>query len=243
MPFRHHRFPLLAAAVLAAGSTWANEHLLLIDAEVTVAADGTVSEARLSGPQLPQAIATAALDNIHNLHFKPIEVNGAAATVTSQLRFHTCLRASEQAAALQFAMQLKAIGPQRIDRAPPPITPALLHGAERTELNIKFAVNPDGSASFHGLDMDPARLGRRDRAAVEKQYRRWIESARYTPERVNGLPVATHMEWPITVTVSRSLSPPEPESVQTACDLAEPADSAPRVAGEQARLRLLSEAG
>ena len=98
------------------------------------------------------------------------------------------------------------------------------------------------SASFSEMNSDASHVRGRARSQVEREYQRWIESLRFSPERVNGQPVATRMEWPITITVSRSerpLPPPTP-AANPACALAkQPAQDAPRVAEQSARVQLL----
>ena len=228
----------LALAISTSPLAKAKDHPLLIDAEVTVNQDGSVSAARITRPQLPAVIESAAIENIRGMRFRPIELATSPTTVTSQLSFSACVSedANEQ---LLLAMQLSAIGPQPLQRKPPPLPRQLILAGSHAELMLNFQVNADGSAQVLDVELEGPRLRGRALNQVKSEYSRWVESIQFNPERVNGEPVATRMEWPVTITVSRSLHRPKPP-VEATCKLAkQPHSDGPRVAADSALLHAL----
>jgi hypothetical protein len=242
MPFRTRIATAIAAllsttAVLGSETTTVERHMV-IDAEVTVVSSGEVGEILLRSPELPDPLDQMVQKSISELRFAPIEVDGEPADVTAQMTFSACFTSGPDQVAL--ALDLLAHGPKATTRTFPPVPRELFDPdrLRRFEFVLTYVVEADGSARFEGMTHPgiPARLVRK----LKRDYEKWIEGTTYRPERVNGQPVATRVEYPLKITIGPRAEPTNETAEATCARAREAAPQVPRLVSGPSRLQLLT---
>jgi hypothetical protein len=222
---------LLLATELAAA---AEEVHLRAVAQVTVDPQGEVSDVALQRPALPDPVRDALHEAVRALRFEPVRVDGMPASVTTTLALSTCLAGHGDA--LSLAIKVTSVGPQPIEQVPMPLPRALFPARDsRLDAKLEFTVEADGSARLEGLALPW--LSGKARRTVHRTFAAWLASMRFLPERVDGTPVATRMEWPLAFTVTPSM--PVDATAQSTCAQAraQAPDLPQRASGGSLRMR------
>ena len=231
--------PLLAA--FCSAPCVADERHLLVDSQITVAADGTVSSALLHDTTLPTGIANTLLEQLRALRFEPVRVDDRPAQVTTQVLLSACLVPIDDA--LVLAVKPMQFGPRPEAVAPPPLPGSVIRELDNGShtFEVEFEVGGDGRARL--LAVQGPRLAGSVKVDLERALRRWIETPAWRPEELDGVAVVTRMNWPLEISLARTAShrAPEvsaPESCQMARQLLGPQ---PTLVFTPAPLRLLGD--
>jgi hypothetical protein len=183
---------LALLAPLAAAAPDKAPRLLFVQTEsrIEVDAQGNITAIRTT-PQLPPEVEAVVHDNLRKLRFAPPMKDGrpvAGVTFASQ---DAC--AAPVDGRYTFAVKYRGNGPS-MDRSHPPVYPRELERRGiQSKWTVEYAIAADGHASVVGITRREGGDGNRGDAEFRKVLTQWIEGSRFSPEQLDGQPVATRM--------------------------------------------------
>lgn len=168
------------------------------------AAGQVVSAEPTSG--LPPPLVDTLRQHASTWKFEPPQRDGTPVGGTTFARMSVCAMENPATGNLSVSVGHPENGPGMDPRMLrpsffPPVSPELL-ALGRVEMEAVYEVGPDGHAQVVSVGTTPHRP--RVHRELDRAFRKWIDTMRFEPERVDGKPVATRMRMPITFTWERS---------------------------------------
>ena len=165
----------------------------IVHAEVSINADGKVTNVVLLEDKLSNAVKSTIVDSVKKWQFEPVLSDGVAVPSLTYVNFNVCAIPSGDG--YDLAVHYVDNGPL-FDRANElEFTPAIdYYSNDHQSIKVQLTVEPDGNASLDDVVMvDVAPMIQRD---IRNAVKSWVKSMRFKPERIGGHPVATKLEWP-----------------------------------------------
>jgi hypothetical protein len=183
-----------ALAPLQASIAKLETRWMVLDAKVSVGADGRVADVVLLDDKVSAAIKATVVDNVKRWQFAPVLANGVAAPALTYVRFDVCAIPSGDG----YDLAIKYIdnGPLLARAMGLEFSPSIAeYSNDLQSVRIKLRVMPDSSAQLQDVVMvDVAPMVQRD---IRGTIAAWVGSMQFLPEQIGGQPVATNLEWPL----------------------------------------------
>jgi len=187
-------FPFAISASALALADPAKEIRKPISAEVSVDADGRITQINVVDKQVGAGIKAAVEQRLRNLRFAPATANGVARPASTYVALDVC--ASPSGDGYKLAVNIASNGPllTKEDRFEFPY--ALdTYGNAHLYAVIKLRAKADGHAELVDVqNVDVAPAVEHDLHVMAKT---WVATLRCAPERVGGQPVATDIQLPV----------------------------------------------
>lgn len=201
----------ISAVPMAAASERASAFGIAVS--VRISTDGRVEQAVVR-PGLPDVLEQRVADAVAELRFDPPQRDGTPVHGVTHVEIYGCLSPQGERAELElFAMgsgprlhQLHGI------RAPSSLFRNV--NAGEVALNLRFRVVTDGTAELVDLEM-PDTLSERQKRDLHAAALALVTKLRFDAEEVNGEPVTTTLEWPMTIEYRRVSREPGAGSLTT----------------------------
>lgn len=166
----------------------------MLNAEVSVGADGWVTDAVVLEDKLSPSIKSTVVNYVKRWKFEPVRVDGVAAPAMTFVQIDACAIPSGDG--YDLAVNYVSNGPRLIKGAHFEFPPALTeYAGDRLAATIKFKVLADGHAQLQDVVMvDVTPSVQHD---FHNMIKAWTWDLRFQPEQIAGRPVATDLEWPV----------------------------------------------
>ncbi len=168
---------------------------------------------KVEAPQdLPQAVRSYIEKRVAGWQYEPARQDGVAVPATTFVHVGACAIPTPAGDGFNLGLDYKGNGPGVVSatgRMPPPTFPfeAQRKGLAGT-FKVSYAIQPDGSTRLQ--EIETLAGGNKLAKLFHPVLAKWVEQMRYTPELVNGQPVATTMSFPVDFSLrddKRHLSP------------------------------------
>ncbi|MBB1059858.1 hypothetical protein [Marilutibacter spongiae] len=182
--------------------------LVVVQAGIEVDAGGRVVGVELDpDARLPDVLRERTEQAVAEWRFKPIVENGEAVGGKTWAHVQICLAASTEGR-LNVAVSKGINGPGNVSGQWVPNPPFNLMRTAKSGVEydflVRYRVEPDGSAELLEAHLVDPELEDRYGSGWRRDVRRDIARARFKPEIIDGRPVSTVMELPITIVRSPS---------------------------------------
>jgi hypothetical protein len=166
----------------------------ILNAEVSVRADGGVTDAVVMEDKLSPSIKANVVKYVKRWKFEPVLVSGVAVPAMTFVQVDACAIPSGDG--YDLAVNYVSNGPRLIKGVNFEFPPALTEFAgDRLAATIKFKVLADGYVQLQDVVMlDVAPSVQHD---FHNMIKAWTWDLRFQPEQIAGKPVATDLEWSV----------------------------------------------
>lgn len=190
---------LLAVASMASAADTAEEPVRFhVSARVELDAAGVPRQVRANGT-LPPFLRDMVEARVMQWRFDPPLVDGQAKAGVTHVFLDACAVPALEGQ-MRVAMDYRSHGPAPADGTAYPMPPryplsAAIAGQQGTfQLTLQIAT--DGRVHLQSID-----ALRGSKRPFERDLKKWVADMRYTPEEVDGTPVATKLSFPVTFSV------------------------------------------
>jgi TonB family protein len=189
---------LLVATMAAAADEVAEPVLFHASARVELDETGVPRQVTVS-ERLPPLFRDMVQARVMQWRFEPARVDGQARAGVTHVFLDACAVPAAEGK-LRVAMDYRSHGPAPADGTaypPPPRYPvdAAIDGAQG-EFQLTLRIAEDGRVQLQSIE---ALQG--SKRPFERDLRKWVAALRYSPEEVDGKPVATTLSFPVTFSV------------------------------------------
>ena len=206
------------ASLVCAGTALAQPDQVhkIIHVRVGIDATGHVSDATLVEKKMPAAIESSVLARVKGWTFDPLTANGIAVPAVTFASFDAC--AVHAGEGFDLSVTYLDDGPLLVHKDRLEQQPVVSNFSKADQSVVaKIKVLEDGRAQLQDVvmvDIDP-RVGYDMRLSIKH----WVDSMRFTPEQIDGRPVATAMEWKVSFWADNGEEhkPIERDSPRSAC--------------------------
>jgi hypothetical protein len=166
----------------------------ILNAQVSVDADGRVTDAVVLEDKLSPSIKSTVVNYVKRWKFAPVVSDGITVPAVTFVQVDACAIPSGDG--YDLAVDYVSNGPRLIKGAPFEIPYALNeYAGDRVAATIKFKVLADGHAQLQDVVMvDVTPSVQHD---LHNMIKAWTWDLRFQPEQIAGRPVATDLEWPV----------------------------------------------
>lgn len=186
---------LLITALLASSLAVAAEPLSFrAEAKVAVDASGKPTSIQVS-EDLPLAVRGFIEKRVASWTFSPPRRGSLVADGVTYLRLGACA-IPEAGGGYRLGVDFKSNGPKLETQSAPAYPAAAQRAGKEADLIAKLIIEPDGRAELQSIESSSGPLPRRD--GFSEPIRDWVGTLHYLPEQLDGKPVATRLEIPIT---------------------------------------------